>query len=170
MNNTTRSIVIMGVSGCGKSTVGALLAERLGWDFADADDFHPPANRAKMAAGKPLDDADREPWLETLADLLARRLSENRPVVLACSALKSAYRDKLAVAPSVRFVFLSGPRELIARRLAARTDHFMPAALLDSQLASLETPHDAVSADISKSPENIVAEILSGLQIRPAPP
>lgn len=155
----------MGVSGSGKSTVGRLLADELGWAFADADDFHPPANRAKMAAGQPLDDADRAPWLAALADLLRDHLARAAPLVLACSALKRAYRDRLAVSPEVAFVHLQGDPALIAARLAGRADHFMPAALLGSQLAALEPPVDAITADIAETPAEIVANLRRRLRL-----
>lgn len=160
-----RVLVIMGVSGSGKSTVGRRLADELGWAFADADDFHPPANRTKMAAGQPLDDADREPWLTTLAELLRDHLERAAPLVLACSALKRAYRDRLAMSPEVTFVHLQGDPTLIAERLAGRAGHFMPAALLGSQLAALEPPADAVTADIAATPAEIVANLRRRLRL-----
>jgi len=133
-------VVVMGVSGSGKSTVGALLAERLGVPFVDGDALHPATNVAKMAAGIPLTDDDRWPWLDAVGERLA-----HSPVVVACSALRRAYRDRLrAAAPGARFVLLDGTRELLAERMHERTasqpDHFMPLALLDSQLATLELP------------------------------
>lgn len=130
-------IVVMGVSGSGKSTVGAALAQRLDLPFGDADDFHPPANIAKMTAGIALDDTDRRPWLEAIGEWLAEH--ETRGAVMSCSALKVAYRDQLrAHAPRTTFVHLHGPRDVIARRQADRPGHFMPTSLLDSQLATLE--------------------------------
>ncbi|WP_269856216.1 gluconokinase [Streptomyces sp. RPT161] len=130
-------VVVMGVSGSGKSTVGGLLAERLGVPYAEADDFHPPANIAKMSAGHPLDDADRAPWLDAIAAWITDRGREGG--VVSCSALKRSYRDRLrAAAPDLFFVHLDGPPELIASRLAARMEHFMPAGLLRSQLEALE--------------------------------
>ncbi|MGP3966584.1 gluconokinase [Streptomyces sp. 6N223] len=132
-------VVIMGVSGSGKTTVGTRLAELLGVPYADADDFHPPANIAKMSAGKPLDDADRAPWLDAIGAWAHERAGTGGGGVVSCSALKRAYRDRLrAAAPGLVFVHLSGSRELIAGRMAARKDHFMPLALLDSQLAALQ--------------------------------
>jgi gluconokinase len=131
-------VVVMGVSGSGKTTVGTRLAELFGVTCADADAFHPPANIAKMSAGEPLDDADRAPWLDAIG-AWAREHAGRGGGVVSCSALKRAYRDRLrAAAPGLVFVHLSGDRELIAGRMAARTDHFMPLALLDSQLATLE--------------------------------
>src|SRR4051794_20994084 len=139
-------IVVMGVSGSGKSTVGGLLAERLGVPYAEADDFHPPANIAKMSAGHPLDDADRAPWLDAIADWIAER--RGRGGVVSCSALRRRYRDRLRRAdPELFFVHLDGPPELIAARLAARTRHFMPSDLLASQLRTLEPlGHDEAGA------------------------
>lgn len=145
----TLAVVVMGVSGCGKSTVGKRLAAELGWEFLDADDYHPPANVAKMARGEPLTDADRAPWLTALAGALAARLAEGRGVVLACSALKRAYRDRLREAGAgVRFVYLRCDRELIHQRVAARGSHFFPAALVESQFATLEEPDTAVERDV----------------------
>jgi gluconokinase len=133
-------VVVMGVSGSGKSTLGKALADRLGWPFLEGDDLHPASNRAKMAAGRPLDDADRRPWLDAIAAWMGRRAAEGDGVV-ACSALKRAYRDRLAAAaPEVLFVWLDGPREVLADRLHRRTGHFVPASLLDSQLQTLEPP------------------------------
>ncbi len=130
-------VVVMGVSGSGKSTVGGLLAERLAVPYAEADDFHPPANIAKMSAGHPLDDADRAPWLDAIAAWITERGASGG--VVSCSALKRRYRDRLrAAAPDLFFVHLDGPPELIASRLAARMEHFMPAGLLRSQLEALE--------------------------------
>src|SRR5262245_58649228 len=125
----------MGVEGVGKTTIGSRLAAELGWTFADADDFHPPANIAKMHRGEALDDADREPWLARLAVAIEQWLRENYSVVLACSALKEAYRRRLMVdATRVRLVDLTAPPEVLRSRLRARAGHFAPAALLDSQL------------------------------------
>jgi gluconokinase len=134
-------LIVAGVAGCGKSTVGALLAGRLRWRFADADTFHPEANVAKMRAGIPLTDADREPWLHAITDWMDERIAAGQSAVITCSALKRAYRDELlAGRPAVTMVFLQVSRELLERRLMARTDHFFPEKLLDSQLAVLEPP------------------------------
>ena len=134
-------VIVAGVSGSGKTTVGALLAGRLGWRFADADDFHPAANVAKMAAGVPLTDEDRWPWLRTIAAWMDERIAGNDPAVITCSALKRSYRDLLLDGrPGARMVFLSPDREELARRLAARHGHFFPGQLLGSQFADLEPP------------------------------
>jgi gluconokinase len=134
-------VIVAGVSGSGKTTVGALLAGRLGWRFADADDFHPAANVAKMAAGVPLTDEDRWPWLRTIAAWMDERIAENDPAVITCSALKRSYRDLLLDGrPQARMVFLAPDREELARRLAARHGHFFPGQLLGSQFADLEPP------------------------------
>jgi gluconokinase len=134
-------VIVAGVSGSGKTTVGALLAGRLGWQFADADDFHPAANVAKMAAGVPLTDEDRWPWLRTIAAWMDERIAGNDPAVITCSALKRSYRDLLLDGrPQARMVFLAPDREELARRLAARHGHFFPGQLLGSQFADLEPP------------------------------
>jgi len=150
----------MGVSGSGKSTVGALLAEQLGVEFLDADEFHPPENVAKMAAGAPLTDADRGPWLERLNAELQNR----KDAVLACSALKASYRRTLAQAIDCRFVHLRGPIELIRARLQARRHRYMPASLLESQFATLEPPAGAIVVDIAEPPERCVELIRAALQ------
>lgn len=163
--DTPRVIVVMGVSGSGKSTIGTLLAARLGWDFADGDDLHPAANVAKMAAGHPLDDADRRPWLANVAEWIERHLRSERPGVIACSALRRAYRDALR-GEGVVFVYLAGSREQIRRRLVARHGHYMPATLLDSQLDALEPPgrdECAIAVDIGPDAPEIVAGILDRL-------
>jgi gluconokinase len=156
-------IVVMGVSGAGKTTVGRALAAHLDAAFLDADDFHPPANVAKMRAGQPLDDADRAPWLARLHDELFARDAAGESVVLACSALKRRYREALGRGLDVRYVHLAGSRETIAARLAARSGHYMPAALLDSQFAALEAPADAITVDIADAPEAIVDRIRAAL-------
>ncbi len=161
------NVVVMGVSGCGKSTVGNELARVLGWRFLDADDFHPRVNVDKMAQGIPLTDDDRWPWLDRLRDALrsAREAGEN--VVLACSALKASYRARLAEAGDVRFALLEGPPEVIAERMAGRRHRYMPASLLESQLATLERPDDAIVVDIRRSPAEQVAQIRAWLGVVP---
>ena len=156
-------VVLMGVSGSGKTTIGTLLAERAGTVFADADDYHPVANKAKMAAGHALNDEDRQPWLETLNGVLRGWQESGAGGVLACSALKAKYRETLAAGMpegAVRFVLLDGSRELIAERLAQRNHEFMNPNLLDTQFATLEKPKDALRVLNDKSPEEIVREIL----------
>jgi gluconokinase len=151
-------VVLMGVSGCGKTTLGTLLAQRLGWRFIDADDHHPDANVAKMAAGVPLDDADRWPWL----DALNRILRGEKDAVLACSALKEAYRRRLLEGiDAARVVHLRGSHALIAERLAARKHRYMPALLLDTQFTTLEPPTGAIDIDIAADPEASVERIVS---------
>lgn len=153
-------IIVMGVSGAGKSTVGALLARRLGARFIEGDDRHPPANVEKMRRGTPLDDSDRRPWLAALAAEIRRLRAENANVVAACSALKASYRALLADGiPDVVFVHLKGDAALIRRRLKARTEHFMPDNLLASQLATLKEPADGIVCDIQATPERIVDTI-----------
>ena len=153
-------VVVMGVSGSGKTTVGRLLAERLGWRFIEGDDYHPKENVAKMAAGVPLEDTDRWPWL----DALNRVLKDAENAVLACSALKEIYRRRLldGVAAS-RVVYLRGSTRLIAERVAARKHRYMPASLLDSQFAALEPPREAIEVDVSLDPEACVARIMAQL-------
>lgn len=153
-------VVVMGVSGSGKTTVGELLAARLGCEFADADDYHPRANVEKMRAGVALTDADRSPWLDTLRELILDRLARGGDLVLACSALRSAYRDRLLAAdPRIRIVYLRGDRELIRQRLAQRTGHYMNPRLLDDQFAVLEEPDGALVFDIAPAPDAIVSGI-----------
>ena len=151
----------MGVSGCGKTTIGKLLAERLKVPFLDADEFHPPENVAKMAAGTPLSDADRQPWLE----LLNQKLRSQENAVLACSALKESYRQTLAKGlGDCRFVHLHGSIELIRARLAERRHRYMPASLLESQFATLEPPSSALAVDIALPPARCVEGIVAALR------
>jgi carbohydrate kinase (thermoresistant glucokinase family) len=160
-------IVLMGVAGCGKSTVGTELAAALGWPFRDADGFHPQANIDKMRRGVPLDDGDRRPWLDAIASWIDERLARKEPGIVSCSALKRAYRGRIVGARrGVRLVHLAGGKGLIAARLAARTGHFMPASLLESQLATLEKPaadEGALVVDIALPPAEIAAAIIAAL-------
>ena len=157
-------VVLMGVSGSGKTAVGAALAENLGWPFLDGDDFHPEANVAKMAAGTPLTDADRWPWLDRLAAEMAAVNARGADAVVACSALKQAYRDRFFRAGDVRFVHLKGDHETIAARLAARSHRYMPPTLLASQFATLEEPSDVVVVDVRDTIPVQVAKIRVALR------
>ena len=157
-------IVVMGVSGSGKSTVGSAIAAKLGWEFRDGDDFHPPENRAKMSQGIPLSDSDRWPWLDAISKFSREAESSHQNAVIACSALKESYRTRLRTGcHEMRFVFLQGSRDLLASRLKGRTGHFMPPSLLDSQLATLEVPNDALTLDIGQPLETLVCEAITGL-------
>jgi carbohydrate kinase (thermoresistant glucokinase family) len=160
----------MGVSGCGKSTIGVALSRALGWPFLDADDFHPPANVAKMSSGMALTDEDRWPWLDRVAAEMRRIEASQGNVIVACSALRQAYRDRLAAAGPVRFVHLAGDFDTIAARLAARHHKYMPATLLASQFATLEPPADAITIDIRQSIEAQVAQIGAALLETPPEP
>jgi gluconokinase len=156
-------VVLMGVSGSGKTTIGTLLAEKLATTFADADDFHPQANKDKMASGQPLDDDDRQPWLEKLNELLKGWHEGSGSGVLACSALKEKYRVTLGLGMpegTVHFVLLEGDPKMIAERMAHRPGHFMNPKLLESQLATLEVPADAIRVVNDRSPNIVVDEIL----------
>ncbi len=151
----------MGVSGCGKSTIAQALASKTGGVYLDADDFHPEANKKKMAAGIPLTDDDRWGWLDVLNAEIRRRAAAAKPLFLACSALKQVYRDRLSAGvPGVTFIYLKGSHDLIASRLAARHNHFMPSSLLDSQFATLEEPVDAVTVDVGLPLDALIEEIL----------
>jgi len=152
-------VIVMGVVGAGKTTVGRLMAEQLRWEFADADDFHPPVNVEKIRRGTALSDADRQPWLQRLRGAIARWIAEKHNVVLACSALKRGYRKELEVGPEVRFVYLKGSAELIAERLRLRHGHFADEKILASQFADLQEPEGSATVDIAGTPEQIVAEI-----------
>jgi gluconokinase len=155
--------IVMGVVGAGKTTVGKLLASQLGWEFADADDFHPQSNVKKIRHGIALTDEDREPWLDRLREAIVRWIAEGKSVILACSALKRSYRAKLCVGPQVRFVYLKGSAALIADRLRSRHGHFAGESILVSQLADLEEPEKAITVDITGTPEQIAAEIKRAL-------
>lgn len=161
-------LVVMGVSGSGKTTVARMLAARLGWAFAEGDEFHPQANIDKMASGHPLTDDDRWPWLAAIARWIRAQQEAGVSAVVTCSALKRRYRDVLRAGDTV-FVHLTGTRELLAARISARHGHFMPAALLDSQLADLEPPDPdeaAVTADVTPSSPEIVDDIVAALAAR----
>jgi len=162
-----RALIVMGVSGSGKSTIATALADELGWRFADGDQFHPPENVAKMRAGQPLDDADRWPWLQAIADEIDRVIAAGGQIVIACSALKRAYRDLLVHGrDDVRLIYLDGSEALIAARLHQRRDHFMPPGLLKSQFATLQPPapeEHAIVVPIDRSVAAIVAAIIDRL-------
>lgn len=160
-------IVLMGVSGCGKTTVGRLLAAALAWSYEDADDYHPPENVARMAAGVALTDDERLPWLRLLAGRITGWLAEGRPTVLGCSALRRRYRDVLVGdRPDVRLVYLRGAPGLIARRLEGRAHRYMPSSLLQSQFDALEEPGpEAIAVDIDSPPESLVARIRAALEV-----
>jgi gluconokinase len=160
-------LVLMGVTGSGKTTIGRLLASRMAWEYAEGDDYHSKENVAKMHAGIPLTDEDRMPWLRVLHQVLLDWYKSGKSGVLACSALKQAYRDVLAegIPPSdIRFVLLEAPKEVLLERLKHRADHFMNPALLDSQLATLEVPSDALRVSAVQSPEDAVQQILDELK------
>lgn len=163
-------VIVMGVAGTGKTTVGGLLAEALGVPYAEADAFHPPANVAKMSSGRPLDDADREPWLDAIGAWAGER--ERSGGVVSCSALKRAYRDRLrAAAPGVFFVHLTGDRSLIAQRMEQRRDHFMPPALLDSQFATLEPlqpDEEGTAVQVCEDPDTVTRRALDAFRERAA--
>lgn len=160
-------LVVMGVSGSGKTTVGRALAERLGWPFFEGDDLHPDANVKKMEGGEPLADADRQPWLEEIRDLVARLLAEGRSGVVACSALKRAYRELIREGgDAVRFVYLRGERAQIRERIEQRKDHYMPSELLGSQFDALEEPtpdENVLEVSIEGSPEATAREVVRRL-------
>jgi carbohydrate kinase (thermoresistant glucokinase family) len=164
------AIVVMGVSGCGKSTIGLLVAEALGWSFEDGDAFHPPENVEKMRAGTPLTDDDRWPWLAAIAARIGRARAEGQGVVIACSALKRAYRDVLRDGQAdIRFLHLTGEPGLIMARQAARTGHYMPASLIASQFAALEPPEteaDVIDLDVDPEPPVIAQKALAALRRR----
>lgn len=156
---TEMIVILMGVTGSGKTTVGLALGAALRWQFVDADDFHSPANVAKMRAGIPLNDADRAPWLATLRDAIVGWAKSGTNIVLACSALKQTYRNRLMSGPEVRLVYLRGTRDLIARRLSQRHGHYMNSSLLDSQFEILEEPPDAIVVNVDGTAADIVSSI-----------
>lgn len=168
---TRMHLVVMGVAGCGKSTVGQLLAERLGWPFAEGDDFHPAANIAKMSSGAPLTDADRWPWLDLIVDWTAQEDQARKNTIVTCSALRRSYRDRLRTAPGrTLFVHLHGPEPVLAERLSSRPGHFMPPSLLPSQLATLEplAPDEAgIVLEITAPVEELVDQAISQLELTP---
>ena len=155
----------MGVTGAGKTTIGVLLARRLGWDFVDADSFHSPANVEKIRQGIALDDADREPWLRALRQAMEAWAAAEKSVVLACSALKQSYRDELFIAGQTKFVYLKGSYELIAQRLRQRHGHFASETILASQFAALEEPDDAITVEIDHTEDEIVAAVMQQLGV-----
>jgi carbohydrate kinase (thermoresistant glucokinase family) len=162
------AVILMGVTGSGKTTVGEILAGRLGWSFLDGDDFHPAENVAKMAAGEPLTDEDRWPWLRTLADEIGGHIDRGASCLLGCSALKAEYRLALRgerEAGQIRFVHLSGSQQLIASRLQSRVHRYMPASLLRSQFEALEPPTDATIVDIDATPDEIADRVLLALNL-----
>lgn len=165
MIRKNKVIIIIGVSGSGKTTSGRLLSGELGWKYYEGDDFHPPANIEKLKSGVPLDDADRRPWLESLRDLIRNCLERGDSAVVACSALKQRYRDFLLVDERVILIYLKGDYELIRQRLSKRRGHFLNPNLLDSQFAALEEPKTAMQVDVSLSPAEIVKSIRSALRL-----
>ena len=158
-------IIIMGVAGCGKSTIGSMLAHELGWDFYDADDLHSESNRLKMAQNTPLTDEDRAGWLDSLRSLIGQNIQNEKSIVLACSALKKSYRDILMINEQVKFIYLRGTYEQIEARLLQRSGHFMSAKMLASQFDILEEPQDAVTIDITHTPQEIISVIRKGLAL-----
>jgi len=158
-------VVVMGVTGAGKTTIGVLLAQRLGWEFVDADSFHSPANVEKIRQGIALDDADRAPWLSAIRKAMEGWVAAEKSMVLACSALKQSYRDELFIAGQTKFVYLKGSYELIARRLRQRHGHFASETILASQFAALEEPDDAITVEIDHTGEEIVADIIRQLGV-----
>ena len=155
----------MGVAGCGKSTIGSMLAHELGWVFYDADDFHSESNRIKMAQNIPLTDEDRAGWLDSLRSLIGQNIQNEKPIVLACSALKKSYRDILMINDQLEFIYLRGTYAQIEARLLQRSGHFMSAKMLASQFDILEEPQDALIIDITYTPQEIISIIRKGLAL-----
>jgi gluconokinase len=158
-------IVVMGVSGSGKTTIGSLLAQQLRWSFADADEYHSAANVEKMRKGIPLTDKDREPWLEALRGLIIGWVGTSCDAVLACSSLKQTYRQRLRINEQAKLVYLKGSGALLSQRLLDRKGHYMKEQMLESQLAILEEPEDAIVVDVSGTPEQMVSEIRRALEL-----
>jgi gluconokinase len=158
-------LIVMGVAGSGKTSVSGALARELGWDFADADSFHSPANLAKMKDGIPLDDGDRAPWLHSLRRELARCLEVKRNLILACSALKQRYREQLMLTGDVKLIYLKCSPAVLRERLLQRRDHFMPASLLESQLDALEEPQDAITVNADLDLDHVLSEIRARLSL-----
>jgi gluconokinase len=167
LNGVSVIVIVMGVVGAGKTTIGSLLAQQLEWEFADADSFHSASSVEKIRRGVGLDDADRAPWLNALHDAVVRWTAEPRNVVLACSALKRIYREEIGIGPGVKLVHLKGSPDVIAQRLRLRHGHFADEQILGSQLATLEEPceEDAIAVDVGPPPEVIVAEIRRRLEL-----
>jgi gluconokinase len=164
MRSNATIVIVMGVTGAGKTTIGRALATALGWEFHDGDELHSEASKLKMHRGIALDDADRAPWLSAIRKLILAMLSEGRDGVIACSALKQSYRDEIVVDPnSVKVVYLKGSKEVIAERLRNRSGHFMNPDLLQSQFDTLEEPHGAIVVDVLMAPEAIVKEVIARL-------
>jgi len=158
-------VLLMGPAGSGKTTIGGLLAAQLGWEFADGDSFHSPANIEKMAHGVPLDNNDRIPWLDAIREAMEQWNAQRRNVVLACSALKRSYRERVQINSAVRLVYLKGTYDLLRERLHSRKGHYATEQILKSQFADLEEPTDAITMDVARSPEKIVAEIRKKLAL-----
>lgn len=162
--NPPRIIILIGVAGSGKTTIGQLLSAKLQWPFFDADDFHPPSNIAKMAAGIPLEEEDRWPWLETLKEAISQEIAAGQNAIFACSALKESYRDFLTRdLEQTKLVYLKGNTPILSRRIATRKNHFMKEAMLASQLATLEEPENCLTIDVSDPPEVIATRIIREL-------
>jgi gluconokinase len=158
-------LILMGTTGAGKTTVGEILSRELRWEFADADNFHSPANVEKMSKGIGLTDEDRKPWLDALRTKIAQWIADGKNGILACSALKKAYREELTVGPEVKWIYLKGTFDEISKRVAARQGHYAKQDLVVSQFAVLEEPTEAMAVDVSRSPEEIATEVRQRLGI-----